>query len=46
MANDPSSNQVPDFTVSGFAAQGGASEFQALLPNALALAIKFCVKGS
>lgn len=47
MANDPSSNQVPDFTVTGFAAQGGgASEFQALLPNALALAIKFCVKGS
>ncbi len=46
MANDPSSNQVPDFTVTGFAAPGGASEFQALLPNVLALGIKFCVKGS
>jgi hypothetical protein len=43
------SNQVPDFTVTGFAAApaaGGAQEFQAQLPNILALNVKFCVKAS
>lgn len=46
MSNDPSSTHVADFTVAGFAAAGGAQEFQAQLPDLLALDIKFCVKAS
>jgi len=46
MANDPSTNHVADFTVTGFAPAVGASEFQAQLPNIQALNIKFCATGS
>jgi hypothetical protein len=45
MSNGSSSNQIADFTVTGFTG-GEVQELQAVLPNVLALNIKFCVKAS